>query len=113
MNPTLQRYLDDLEARIDVQQEERLLQQWIDFSDGRFEGDIFSPARSKPSPPGIDWPHVSVNAALDDMDMMALQQYGMCSQQLESGSGHLMNVRCNYGTSIIPLLFGVELFVMD
>jgi hypothetical protein len=47
------------------------------------------------------------------MDMMALQQYGMCSQQLESGSGHLMNVRCNYGTSIIPLLFGVELFVMD
>ena len=56
---------------------------------------------------------VIVISALDDMDMMALQQYGICSQQLESGSGHLMNVRCNYGTSIIPLLFGVELFVMD
>jgi hypothetical protein len=32
---------------------------------------------------------------------------------LESGSGYIMNVRCNFGTSIIPLLFGVKPFVMD
>lgn len=113
MNQTLRKCLDDLEARIDPQQEDRLLQEWIDFTEDRFDGDIFSPQRSKPSPPGIEWPRVSVNAALEDFDMMALQQYGLCSQGLALASGLLLCVRCNYGTSIIPLLFGVEPFVMD
>jgi hypothetical protein len=113
MMGTLRECLDDLEARIDPEQEDRLLQEWIDFTEGRFEGEIFSPQRSKLSPPGIEWPQVSINAGLEDFDAMALYQYGLCSQILALGSGHLLNVRCNYGTSIIPLLFGVEPFVMD
>jgi hypothetical protein len=56
---------------------------------------------------------VTVNAALADKDTMAIQQYGICSQMQSSGSGYMMNVRSNFGTSIIPLLFGVKLFVMD
>jgi hypothetical protein len=43
---------------------------------------------------------------------MALQQLRMCSDALAEGSGRVMNVRCNYGTSIVPSLFGVELYVM-
>jgi hypothetical protein len=113
MNPTLRKCLDDLEARIDPQQEERLLQQWVDFSKGRFQGDVFSPTRPSPAPPRVEWPRASVNAALVDYEAMALQQYGACSQQLTDGSGAVMNVRCNYGTSIIPLLYGVEPFLMD
>jgi hypothetical protein len=113
MNQTLKECLDDLEARIDPQQEDRLLREWVDFADGQFTDTLFSPRRFKPSPPGIDWPKVSVNAALKDYDAMALQQYGLCSQGLAAGSGLLLAVRCNYGTSIIPLLFGVEPFVMD
>lgn len=113
MNSTLSRCLDDLERRIDPQVEETLLREWIDFSENRFAGDIFSPRRGKASPPGADWPAVSVNAALDDFELMALQQFGACSDELARGSGLLLNVRCNYGTSIIPLLFGVEPFVMD
>ena len=113
MNDTLRRCLDDLEARIDPQEEEHLLQEWADFSAGRFQGGIFSPRRSRLSPPLVEWSRVSVNAALQDYDLMALQQYGQCSAQLAEGGGAMLNVRCNYGSSIAPLLFGVEVFVMD
>jgi len=61
----------------------------------------------------VEWPKVSVNAALEDYDLMALYQLGLCSNMLAQGEGGLMCVRCNYGTSIIPSLFGVRLFVMD
>lgn len=110
---TLRTCLDDLEARINPEQEDRLLQEWIDFTADRFDDGFFSPQRSEPSPPRTEWPRVSVNAGLEDFDMMALQQYGRCSEQLADGSGTVLCVRCNYGTSIVPLLFGVEPFVMD
>ncbi len=112
MNQMLRECLDDLEARIDPREEDRLLQEWIDFTAGRFDGDMFSPQR-RPSSPGVEWPQVSVNAALEDYERMALQQYGLCSLALAMGSGTLLCARCNYGTSIIPLLFGVAPFVMS
>jgi hypothetical protein len=111
--PALTRYLDDLEARIDPQVEEQLLQAWRVFAAGDFTGEVFSPARPRACPPKVAWPKVTVNAALGDYDSMALQQYLGCSQVLEHGGGELLNVRCNYGTSILPSLFGVELFIMD
>jgi hypothetical protein len=112
-NDALKRCLDDLEARIDAEEEGRLLGEWRDFSEDRFQGAIFSPRRSRSRPPAVEWPNVSINAALDDFDMMALQQYGGCSAALQDASGALLNVRPNYGSSIAPLLFGVEPYVMD
>jgi hypothetical protein len=44
---------------------------------------------------------------------MALQQLEMCSKALAEGSGALLAVRCNYGTAILPSLFGGQLFLMD
>ena len=113
MNDTLKRCLDDLEARIDTEVEEQLLQEWRDFTYDRFGGAIFSPRRSRTAAPRVEWPRVSVNAALADYDLMALQQYGYCSDQLAEGSGAILNVRSNYGSSIAPLLFGVRVFVME
>lgn len=106
-------YLDDLEARIDEAEEAALRQEWLEFSHGRHPGAVFSPRRSRPNPPGIAWPRIGVNQALDDVDAMALQQFGGVSDQLAAGSGNLLNVRCNYGSSILPSLFGVEMFIMD
>jgi hypothetical protein len=108
----LQQCLDDLESRIDPEEEEALLQQWVDFSYDRFDGDVFSPSREKLSPPGVEWPQISVNAALEDPDLMALYQYGDCSAKLAAGAGSLLNVRPNYGSSIIPGLFGLKPFMM-
>jgi hypothetical protein len=112
MNETLQRCLDDLEQRIDPRQEDDLLTQWIDFAHGRFAGALFSPRRERTAAPNVEWPDIRVNAALDDFDQMALQQYRMCSDVLARGDGALLAVRANYGTSVLPSLFGVSLYIM-
>jgi hypothetical protein len=113
MEDTLERCLEDLENRLDPEQEERLAQEWRVFSAGGFPGDIFSPRRDRPIPPQTEWQTVRVNAALENPTAMLLQQYGICSSLLNAGSGLLLHVRSNYGTSILPLLFGVEPFVMS
>lgn len=113
MNDILKRCLDDLETRIDPQEENAILQAWRDFSENRFRGDIFSPRRNRPNPPAFEWPSVSINTALGDFDQMALQQFGGVSKTLTDASGAMLNVRCNYGSSIAPLLFGVKVFIMD
>jgi len=105
--------LEDLEHRIDPEVEDRLQAEWIDFIEGRFEGDVFSPGRATKTPPAVSWPEVSVNRAQVDLDAMVIQQYGACSRQLARGAGCPMAVRTNYGTGIMPSIFGAELFVMD
>jgi len=109
----IEKYLQDLECRIDPQVEEGLFGQWRAFADGRHGEEIFSPKRPRPSPPSVAWPHVLVNDALEDCEAMALQQLEMCSKALAEGSGALLAVRCNYGTAILPSLFGGELFLME
>lgn len=113
----IRKYLTDLESRIDVDVEDRLYVEWKAFVDGNFGaagcGAIFSPQRTWRCPPGVEWPHVSVNAALEDYELMVLQQLKACSAALAEGSGALMAARCNYGTGIMPTLFGAALFVMD
>lgn len=109
----LKPYLDDLEQRVDNDAEEALLTSWRNFLDGRFTGDIFSPRRPKPAPPSLPWPKVMVNTALEDYDQMALQQFGECSGAIAGGRGNMLNVRCNYGTGILPSLFDAEIFLMD
>jgi hypothetical protein len=105
--------LKDLERRIDPRVEEGLLEQWKAFADGRLDDGVFSPRRPKPSPPGVQWPHVLVNDALKDREAMVVQQLEMCSKSLAEGTGALLAVRCNYGTAILPSLFGAEVFLMD
>jgi hypothetical protein len=109
----IERYLRELEHRVDPDTEAALFAQWQAFADGRVETDVFSPRRPKAAPAAVEWPHVLVNDALDDVDAMALQQFEGCSQALAEGSGALLAVRCNYGTAILPSLFGAELFLMD
>ncbi len=109
----IEKYLQDLECRIDSQVEESLFEQWRAFADGECTEEIFSPQRPRPSPPSVEWPHVLVNDALEDFEAMALQQLELCSKALAEGSGALLAVRCNYGTGILPSLFGGERFLMD
>jgi hypothetical protein len=110
---TIERCLDDLENRIDPEAEDTLLQQWVDFSDGTHQGDYFMPRRSRKSPPKCQWPTININDAQDHNGAMLLDQYAGCSHLLEGGGGMVMTIRSNYGTCIMPSLFGAELFVMD
>jgi hypothetical protein len=109
---TLRRCLEDLERRIDPAVEEALWADWARFVEGRWPEPWFAPRRQRSAPPGTEWPVVGVNAALDDFEAMALQQFRICSEQLAGASGALMCVRCNYGTIIVPSLFGVRLHRM-
>lgn len=111
--PELDRYLEDLENRIVPAVEENLFVEWEAFTRGRSPEPIFSPRRTQPIPPELDWPRVTVNQALADFDMMALRQFRSCSDVLARASGEVLCVRSNYGVGIIPTLFGTELFVMD
>lgn len=105
-------YLEDLERRIDPPVEDELLKAWRDFAAGRFRGDIFSPRRLRRSPPGVAWPVIDVNATQDDYEAMLISQLAGCSALLQSGAGAPLTVRSNYGTGIMPSLFGAELFMM-
>jgi hypothetical protein len=108
----IEKFLEDLERRIDPRVEDTLWDEWLNFTDGKFSGDIFSPARPKKAPPNLPWPKVRVNQALGDFELMALQQLSGCSHVLETGSGAFMSVRSNYGTCILPSIFGAEIYYM-
>jgi hypothetical protein len=109
----LDKYLQDLEDRIDEGVEEDLLAGWKEFADNRFQGEVFVPARRKAAPPKVAWPKVLINDALENYDLMALAQFADCSRTLEKAGGQIMMVRSDYGTSILPSLFGVRLFIME
>ena len=109
----IEKYLDDLESRIDTSIEDDFFDRWKDFTDGKLKEGFFYPKRGRQSPPNIPWPQVTVNQAFDDFEKMALQQFGICSRILSDDDGRFLAVRCNYGTSIIPSLFGAKLFMMD
>jgi len=108
----LDRYLEDLESRIDPAVEDDLIDQWRNYCAGKCRDDIFVPHRKKAAAKPIDWPATSVNAALDDFDKMMLNQLGGVSGLVSSTTGFMLNVRSNYGVPILAMPFGCELFMM-
>jgi len=105
--------LQDLQDRIDENQEQLNYDSWVAFLDDRCPDEIFIPPARQPSPPRCEWPEVTVNEALEDQTAMLLQQFKGCSDVLTRGGGSRLNVRCNYGIGILPSLFGCEIFLMD
>jgi len=112
MNEILDECLNDLASRIDEAQEQRKHKEWESFLDGNCRDEIFVPSKREPSPAKVEWPSVSMNRAFDDFDAMLLHQFRGMSDHLVVGGGSPLVVRCNYGSSIIPSLFGVDLFMM-
>ncbi len=111
-------YLDDLASRIDPDEEQRVHQAWIDFVEGRTEDRLdsaspFVPPGRVPRPARIEWPQIHINDALADIDTMVLHQLSMVSDTLASGSNTILNVRTNYGVSIMTSQLGCEVVVMS
>lgn len=108
----LKLFLDDIERRINPEEEERLEREWLAFADGKCADPFFSPKREI-SRPTVDYPVMLINDAFGREDWMVYQQLRLVSEELESGKGNLLNVRANYGTGIIPSMFGAEVYYMD
>ena len=112
MTSTLDRCLSDLASRIDETQEQCKRSEWEAFLNNRCPTNVFVPSKRILSLPKDEWPSLGINAAFDSIDAMLLHQLRGCSDVLASGGNAPLAVRCNYGTSILPSLFGVELFMM-
>jgi hypothetical protein len=56
---------------------------------------------------------VSVNQSLASIEAMAVNEFGTCINYLREGDGFLLCAGANYGTAILPSLFGAEIFYMD
>lgn len=102
-------YLEDLESRLDMEQEDRLLEEYFRFA-RRERGDrsYFEPKRV-PAPSKLEWPDVIFNETFDDYDKMFYKQLIRCNDQLTTGGGELLSVRPSFGTGLIPSMFGCEI----
>lgn len=103
--------LDDIERRIDPETEEDYYAQWLSFWRRECDGLVFTPQRRAVSAPGVELKSVHINDALEDLELMLISELVSLSKRLSSTTAPL-GIRANYGTGIIPTLFGAQVFVM-
>lgn len=110
----LKKYLEDLEERINPQVEGDVIAQWQRFWNREITDDFFVPTRTK-SPSKLEWPQINVNDAIEDksFELLLLQQLCGVNGALSDTVGVVPQIRANYGSNIMPSLFGVEVVMME
>ena len=103
--------LDDIERRILPEVEDDFIAQWELFWSGNHTDIVVSPKRKAVSLPAIEVKDIYINDALNDYELMLCSELARVSRALATGMGTL-SIRANYGTGIIPSLFGAEIFKM-
>ncbi len=107
-------WLEKLESAIDLAWEREKIATWKRFLDFQpFPQGFPPPTPTLPPPQKGDWPAFSINQAIRDPYAMALQQLGGVYQAAVTRSWNVPCIRSNYGTGILPSLFGAETFWMD
>ena len=109
----LKPFLEDLESRLDPEQEEKIQKSWIAFADGESESSPFEPYHRRAVKASVDWPEININDAINNESLIILSQFKIVSDLLSNEGGALPFVRSNYGVGIIPTMFGAEVFMMD
>jgi len=103
--------LRDIEERIDPETEDRFTADWESFWYNRSDALVFTPIRQRITPPGIPLRNIPINDALHDRELMLDMQLEDLSRRIGGRSASLC-IRANYGTGIMPSLFGAEIFEM-
>ena len=75
----LKPYLEDIERRINPEEEERLEREWLAFADGKCTDPFFSPKREI-SRPTVDYPVMLINDAFKREDWMVYHQLKLVSE---------------------------------
>jgi len=73
----LEKYLVDLENRIDAAEEKRISAEWLKFLKGCSNDNVFMPERQPVPPRPLEWPTINTNDAILDLlsyEMMLLGQ---------------------------------------
>ncbi len=106
--------LEELERLIAPETEEKLYSEWVGFHEGKFTGDVFRPSRrEKAKDIKFEIPRISINQTLADIETMTVNEFCTCLKHLREGDGFILCAGANYGTAILPSLFGAEIFYMD
>lgn len=105
-------YLEDIESRLIPEQESSILEQWRVFARGEWQENFFCPVRERAVPSTLEWPDININDAIEDDELMLIDQFKQVSDTLAAGHGRLLTVRSNFGVGILPSLFGSEKFIM-
>ena len=103
--------LDDIERRIDPDDEEDFRSQWKQFWYTDLDVPVFTPCRKTVSQPGTELKNIRINDALRDPELMLDAELADLSRRLSSSSAAL-GIRANYGSAIMTSLFGAEMFIM-
>lgn len=103
--------LETLESCIDPETEDAVFSEWTDFLSGNYSGDIFRPMRKKVAHPAYSYENININDAVGDYELMLRSQLEGALRIVSSPYG-IPGVRANYGTGILPALFGAEIFMM-
>ena len=108
----IRKYLEDLENRLDEQQEERLLADYYRFADRQMKDVSYFKPERVPAPSLVEWEPVFFNDTFEDYDMMLYKQLLRANDQLASGGGELLSFRSNFGIGLIPSMLGCEVRLM-
>lgn len=111
MGIELERYLEDLENRLNPDDEIRLRGEWLGWADHKNPVPFRPVARAK-APSRIEWPHVNINDAILDDDLSIYREMEGINHELSRGSNSILRVRANYGVGNVATAFGAETFVM-
>ena len=76
MTDRLRVFLDDIEQRLDPEAENGILEGWKDWADHKIGSDVVPKGR-KPSPSKLEWPHININDAILDDELMAIKEFGI------------------------------------
>ena len=106
-------FLEDIERRINPEEETAIYEAWKRFAHGEVpEGETFDPPRRTPVASALEWEHININDAVADENLMILSQLERCHNELCRNGNTLMNMRPNYGVGIISSMFGARKFIM-
>ena len=112
MKIELSRYLDDLEARLNVAEETRLREEWLSWTRHENACRPFLPGKRTPVPSTLEWPHVNINDAIQDDELSLYRELEGVHLNLTRGTNAILRVRANYGVGNVATAFGAPLFIM-
>ena len=112
MSIELERYLDDIESRLDDEQESRIQADWQTWIHHENKTGPYVVAPRRPIPPKIEWPHVNINDAVVDDTLAIYRELESVNSTLARGKETILRVRPNYGVCNVASSFGAEVFIM-
>lgn len=113
MKLSLERYMEDIETRLNEEDELRLLadwDQWLQHTNKA--GSAFSPAKRSSVSSTLDWPHVNINDTIKDDDLAIYRELEVVNANLYRGNNCFHHIRVNTGVGNMASALGAKPFTM-